>query len=103
MQQVPSKTGDPSRFDYTYPIKRMFTTSFKDGALIQLDYSSLEMRILALAAGDEAMTQAFLDGADLHKETASIVWGVPVEEISGDLRKKAKAVNFGEQRRRLVA
>lgn len=95
MQQVPSKTGDPSRFDYTYPIKRMFTSSFKDGALIQLDYSSLEMRILALAAGDEAMTQAFLDGADLHKETASIVWGVPVEEISGDLRKKAKAVNFG--------
>lgn len=103
MQQVPSKVGDPKRFDYTYPIKRMFKTSFENGALLQLDYSALEMRILALVAGDEAMTQAFLDGEDLHKSTASIVWKVPVSEVSKDMRKNAKSVNFGEQQRRLVA
>ncbi|UVD42993.1 DNA polymerase I [Enterococcus phage TJE1] len=95
MQQVPSKVGDPKRFDYTYPIKRMFKTSFENGALLQLDYSALEMRILALVAGDEAMTQAFLDGEDLHKSTASIVWKVPVSEVSKDMRKNAKSVNFG--------
>lgn len=95
MQQVPSKVGDPNRFDYTYPIKRMFKTSFENGALLQLDYSALEMRILALVAGDEAMTQAFLDGEDLHKSTASIVWKVPVSEVSKDMRKNAKSVNFG--------
>ena len=103
MQQVPSKVGDPKRFDYTYPIKRMFKTSFENGALLQLDYSALEMRILALVAGDEAMTQAFLDGEDLHKSTASIVWKVPVSEVSKDMRKNAKSVNFGKHNCRLVA
>lgn len=107
MQQIPSKVGDPKRFDYTYPIKRMFKTSFENGALLQLDYSALEMRILALVAGDEAMTQAFLDGEDLHKSTASIVWKVPVSEVSKDMRKNAKSVNFGiaygKQTCRLVA
>ena len=49
------------------------------------------------------MTQAFLDGEDLHKSTASIVWKVPVSEVSKDMRKNAKSVNFGEQQRRLVA
>ncbi|AAY52919.1 DNA polymerase [Listeria phage A511] len=95
MQQLPAKTSNPKRFDYQYPIKRMFQTAFENGALLQLDYSSLEMRILALAAGDEAMTQAFFDGADLHKETASIVWGMPVDKVPAEFRKKAKAVNFG--------
>lgn len=107
VQQLPSKIGDPNRFDYTYPIKRMFKTSFENGALLQLDYSALEMRILALVAGDEAMTQAFLDGEDLHKATASAVWKVPISEVSKDMRKNAKSVNFGiaygKQTCRLVA
>jgi DNA polymerase I-like protein with 3'-5' exonuclease and polymerase domains/uracil-DNA glycosylase len=95
LQQLPSKTGNPKRFDYRYPIKRMFTTSFENGALLQLDYSSLESRVLGLAAMDEEMTQAFLDGKDLHKETATFVYGVPVEEVTGDMRQMAKAVTFG--------
>lgn len=96
MQQIPSKTGDVTRFDYVYPIKKMFISRFgKDGCLFQMDYSSLEMRILALIAKDEAMTRAFFDGADLHKETASIIFGVPLDEVTPDQRQSAKAVNFG--------
>lgn len=95
MQQIPSKTADPSRFDYKHPIKRMFQTSFENGAIIQMDYSSLEMRILALAAGDDEMTQAFLDGADVHKDTAAMVNKVPLDKVTKQQRKNAKAVNFG--------
>lgn len=95
MQQIPSKTGDVHRFDYRYPIKRMFVTRFKGGALLQLDYSSLESRVMALAAGDEEMTKAFLDGGDVHTDTAVLVNGLPPEEITGDLRQQAKAVTFG--------
>lgn len=96
LQQIPKSTGDPNRFDYKYPIKRMFVTRFEGGALLQLDYSSLESRILALAAKDEEMTQAFLDGADIHKETASLVFGVPPEEVTSDMRNSAKSTTFGE-------
>lgn len=94
-QQLPSKIGDPRRFDYTYPIKRMFTTSFEGGALLQLDYQALEMRVAGLRARDVAMTKAFLEGKDLHKDTASLTFGIPPEEVSDDLRGQAKAVAFG--------
>lgn len=95
LQQLPRSTGDVTRFDYKYPIKRMFTTRFEGGALIQLDYSSLESRILALAAQDEEMTQAFLDGADIHSETASLVFNIPVEDVTADQRDSAKSTTFG--------
>ena len=92
---MPRKTGDVNRFDYKYPIKRMFVTQFKGGALLQLDYSSLESRVLALAANDEEMTEAFLSGADIHKETASLVFGVPVDKVTDDQRSAAKSTTFG--------
>jgi DNA polymerase I-like protein with 3'-5' exonuclease and polymerase domains/uracil-DNA glycosylase len=95
LQQMPRKTGDVTRFDYKYPIKRMFVTSFPGGALLQLDYSSLESRVLALAANDEEMTQAFLDGKDVHRETASLVFGVPEEKVTDDQRSDAKSTTFG--------
>lgn len=103
LQQLPRSTGDVTRFDYKYPIKRMFVTNFEGGALLQLDYSSLESRVLALAAKDEEMTQAFLDGADIHKETASLVFGVPVDEVTGDQRSAAKSTTFGKKHCRLVS
>jgi len=95
LQQLPRKTGDVNRFDYKYPIKRMFVTSFLGGALLQLDYSSLESRVLALAAMDEEMTQAFLDKNDIHKETASLVFGVPLDKVTKDMRSSAKSTTFG--------
>lgn len=94
-QQVPSKVEDPNRFDYHYPIKRMFKTEFENGTLVQLDYQALEMRVVALRAKDKTMTQAFLDDKDLHTNTASLAFRVPEEEVSKDLRKKAKGVAFG--------
>lgn len=95
LQQMPRKTGDVTRFDYKHPIKRMFTTSFPGGALLQLDYSSLESRVLALVAKDEKMTQAFLDGEDVHKDTASMVFNVPIDSVTEDQRSDAKATTFG--------
>ncbi|AUO79432.1 putative DNA polymerase [Bacillus phage BSP10] len=95
LQQIPRKTGNVKRFDYKHPIKRMFVTSFPGGALLQLDYSSLESRVLGLAAGDEEMTQQFLDGRDLHKETATFVYGVSMDQVTEDMRSMAKAVTFG--------
>jgi len=73
----------------------MFETSFPDGALLQADFSSLESRVLALAAMDDEMTQAFLDDKDIHRETASLVFGIPLEEVTDDQRSSAKSTTFG--------
>lgn len=96
MQQVPSSHQNVNRFDYAYPIKRMFVTEFEGGAIAQLDYSALEMRVLGLRASDKGMTQAFLDDKDLHEETARIVWEIPDgEPVAKDKRQAAKSVSFG--------
>ncbi|AXQ67802.1 DNA polymerase [Bacillus phage Kioshi] len=94
-QNFPRKTEDVTRFDYQYPIKRMFISRFPNGALLQLDYSSLESRIMALIAYDEEMIDAFLTGKDVHTHTASLVFKKPEEEVTGDERTNAKRVTFG--------
>ena len=63
--------------------------------LIDADYSQIELRLLAHVAGDETMINAFLSGEDIHASTASAVFGVPMEQVTSELRKRAKAVNFG--------
>ena len=63
--------------------------------MIDADYSQIELRLLAHISDDQALIDAFLSGEDIHTMTASKVFGVPPEEVSSDLRKKAKAVNFG--------
>jgi len=95
LQQLPKSTGDVTRFDYKYPIKRMFSSRFKNGVVLQADYSSLESRIMALAANDEEMLEAFLNNADIHKETASLVFNIPIDEVTSDQRSSSKAVTFG--------
>jgi DNA polymerase-1 len=63
--------------------------------LVDADYSQIELRLLAHMAQDQKMIESFLSGEDIHARTASQVFGVPVEEISSELRRRAKAVNFG--------
>ena len=60
-----------------------------------VDYSQIELRVLAHLSGDEHLVRAFNEGEDFHAETAARVFGVPVSEVTPDLRSRAKAVNFG--------
>jgi DNA polymerase-1 len=63
--------------------------------LVDADYSQIELRLLAHISDDYSMREAFISGADIHRRTASAVFGVPEEDVTDDMRKRAKAVNFG--------
>lgn len=64
-------------------------------SLVDADYSQIELRLLAHISGDYHMTEAFCAGEDIHRKTAAAVFSVPEEEVTDDMRKRAKAVNFG--------
>lgn len=89
LQNIPIRTELGRRF------RKYFIPENKDYVLIDADYSQIELRLLAAISGDENMTRAFVDGMDIHTSTASAVFGVPEEEVTSELRKRAKAVNFG--------
>lgn len=74
---------------------RKFFVAREGCVLIDADYSQIELRLLAHISGDEALIRAFRSGEDIHTATAAQVFGVPVSEVTGDMRKSAKAVNFG--------
>lgn len=63
--------------------------------LVDADYSQIELRLLAHIADDYTMKEAFISGEDIHRKTAAAVFGVPEEQVTEDMRKRAKAVNFG--------
>ncbi|HEV7985408.1 MAG TPA: DNA polymerase, partial [Steroidobacteraceae bacterium] len=63
--------------------------------LLAADYSQIELRIMAHLSGDESLLRAFADDRDIHQATAAEVFGVPIETVSGDQRRSAKAINFG--------
>lgn len=94
-QQLPRKVYNPNLFQYWNEIKSLFVSRFTGGVIVQLDYSQLELRILAAMTGDPTLIQLYKDGADLHKEVASSAFGVPVEEVTKDQRTAAKKVQFG--------
>ncbi len=74
---------------------RKFFIAPEGHVLIDADYSQIELRVLAHIAKDENMIAAFTSGADIHRATASQVFGVPIDEVSSQMRSSAKAVNFG--------
>jgi len=74
---------------------RKFFVAEDGNVLIDADYSQIELRILAHVSGDEALISAFRSGDDVHTMTASGVFGVPPEYVNSELRKRAKAINFG--------
>ncbi|MBX3487610.1 MAG: DNA polymerase I [Candidatus Paracaedibacteraceae bacterium] len=63
--------------------------------MVSFDYSQIELRLLCHMADVQSLTQAFLSGHDIHASTASEIFGIPLDQISADLRRKAKAINFG--------
>lgn len=67
----------------------------KDYKLCAFDYSQIELRVVAMLSGDKKMTQIFRDGKDIHSGVASFVFGVPIEKVDGEMRRKAKVINFG--------
>jgi DNA polymerase-1 len=76
-------------------IRKAFVPRDENYTLLSADYSQVELRIIAALSNDENMCEAFLHGEDIHKATAAKVFGVPLEEVTKDMRSKAKAVNFG--------
>lgn len=90
----PNLQNIPVRTDLGRELRRFFNA--KEGfVLVDADYSQIELRVLAAMAEDEIMKKAFIDNLDIHTATASQVFGVPMESVSADDRRKAKAVNFG--------
>ncbi len=90
----PNLQNIPVRTKQGREIRKAFVAS--DGyVLVDADYSQIELRLLAHISGDEGMIEAFNSGKDIHRTTASEVFNVPFDEVSGELRNAAKAVNFG--------
>ena len=90
----PNLQNIPVRSELGGEVRRMFVPS-PGNVLVDADYSQIELRILSHLADDAVMQQAFRDGADIHRTTASQVFGVPPEEVTSLMRSRAKAVNFG--------
>ena len=90
----PNLQNIPVRTELGRELRRFFITD-EGKVLIDADYSQIELRLLAHVSEDEAMIEAFHSGVDIHTVTASQVFGVPVEHVTSEERKKAKAVNFG--------
>jgi DNA polymerase-1 len=88
LQNIPVRTEEGRR------IRRAFVAE-PGMKLVSLDYSQIELRLLAHVAGIETLARAFKDGIDIHALTASQVFGVPVEGMDPMIRRKAKAINFG--------
>ena len=90
----PNLQNIPVRTELGRDIRRAFIP--KDGCvLIDADYSQIELRVLAHMSGDEAMLDAFRKGQDIHTRTASEIFGVPIDNVTHEMRSNAKAVNFG--------
>jgi DNA polymerase-1 len=91
----PNLQNIPIRMELGRKIRRAFVPSEPDWLILAADYSQIELRILAHMSGDEKLLDAFSRGEDIHARTASEVFGVPRDEVTPDLRRRAKGVNFG--------
>ncbi len=89
LQNIPVRTEMGKRF------RKYFIPRNDEYVIIDADYSQIELRLLAHVSGDKNMKHAFLNGEDIHTATAATVFGVPAEQVTPELRKRAKAVNFG--------
>lgn len=93
--QDPNLQNIPVRSDQGKLIRKAFVPRSDEYLILSADYSQIELRIMAALSGDEAMIHAFRDNRDIHTETASRVYGVAREDVTSDMRRAAKMVNFG--------
>ena len=90
----PNLQNIPTRFELGKQVRKIFKPA--EGKIyIDADYSQIELRVLAHMSGDKHMIEAFNEGQDIHKQAASKVFNVPIEEVTKEQRSSAKAVNFG--------
>jgi DNA polymerase-1 len=90
----PNLQNIPTRTDLGRRVRRGFVAD-PGNVLVSLDYSQIELRIVAHMAGDEAMLNAFRLGQDIHAATAAAIYGVSLEEVTKEMRRHSKAINFG--------
>src|ERR1035437_621258 len=91
----PNLQNIPIRTELGKEIRKAFVPRDKNYVILSADYSQIELRIMASICKDVALMHAFNNGEDIHRSTASLVFGVPQSEVTPDMRRKAKEVNFG--------
>ncbi|OIN57453.1 DNA polymerase I [Arsenicibacter rosenii] len=91
----PNLQNIPIRTPRGKEIRKAFVPRSDEFVIMSADYSQIELRIMAAFSGDPTMLDAFNNGIDIHTSTASKVFGVPIAEVTGDMRRKAKTINFG--------
>ncbi len=91
----PNLQNIPIRTEMGKEIRKAFVPRDKNHVLLSADYSQIELRIMASICGDEGLLKAFKDGEDIHRNTAALVFMVDPKDVTDDMRRKAKEVNFG--------
>lgn len=93
--QFPNLQNIPIRLEEGRKIRKVFVPSELGWSILAADYSQIELRVLAHISGDERMREAFLHDMDIHTKTAMDVFGVTADQVDSNMRRAAKAVNFG--------
>lgn len=93
--QFPNLQNIPIRMEEGRKIRKVFVPSEKGWKIVAADYSQIELRVLAHISGDAGLQEAFLHDMDIHTKTAMDVFGVTAEQVDSNMRRSAKAVNFG--------
>ena len=91
----PNLQNIPVRDEMGREIRRAFTADNDDCIFFSADYSQIELRIMAHLSNDAHMVEAFVSGEDIHAATAAKIYNVPINEVTSDMRRKAKTANFG--------
>ena len=91
----PNLQNIPVRSDLGKKIRAAFIPQSKDNVILAVDYSQIELRMLAHLSGDSALIESYKEGIDIHARTAAAIYGVDISEVNSDMRRDAKVVNFG--------
>ena len=91
----PNLQNIPVRSEEGKNLRKIFVPSYDDGFIVSADYSQIELRLLAAFSGDETLIDSFRKGYDIHATTAAQVFGVELSDVSSQMRRDAKAINFG--------